>query len=118
MTPAELRSAIDTLLDGGNAWCKGANARTAAGLPCAPRSADAVEWDLMGAIIKAFEGESDYTSYHAVLKDLTQNIPSSFKSRDIEAWNDEMDWSDLEDALSHIPLQVIAATGEVLSFDL
>ncbi len=95
MTPEELKTALTTLLDNGDAWCKGAVARTASGLPCAPRSPNAVSWDLTGALIKAFEGETDYTAYHTVLDELTQGIPPEFKSRDLDAWQDTVDWGDL-----------------------
>lgn len=115
MTPAELRSAVITLLNGGNAWCKGAGARDANGLPCPPRSPNAVEWDLTGAIIKAFEGETDYTSYHVVLKELADNIPTSFKSRDLDAWNDSIEWDDLTSAMEHIALKASFGSGEHLS---
>lgn len=93
MTSTQLVAAILALLDNGNSWCKGTNARDAAGLPCSPMSSFAIEWDIMGALIKAYEGQTNYTAYHEVLQGLTSKIPSDFKSRDLEAYNDDVDWS-------------------------
>lgn len=118
MTPAELKSAALTLLDGGDAWCKRANAQLASGLPCSPLSAAAVKWDLFGAIRKAYEGETDYTSYHLVLKDFTDGIPPSHYNRDIESWNDVAVWNDIEGILTHTSLKANFGTGERASGEL
>ena len=93
MTSAEFLTAIIALLNSGTAWCKGANARDADGLPCAPRSPNAVSWDLTGALIKLSEGQSNYTSFNETLSILTTRVPATFKSRDIEAWNDTATWT-------------------------
>lgn len=115
MTPSELRTAMTTLLNGGNAWCKGAYARDEEGKPCPARSPQAVQWDFYGAMIKALEGESDYTAYHAVLDDLTKSIPTTSRSRDIDLWNDSIEWSEFERAITSTPLQVRMGGGESMT---
>lgn len=118
MESHELKTAVLALLDGGSAWCKNANAVDGSGNRISPLHPDAVSWDLMGAIIKAFEGETDYTSYHLVIKDFTDAIPLSFKSRDIEAWNDDADWSDISQAIASVPLMMYAGVGETMTAQL
>lgn len=110
-----LKDAIITLLDGGDAWTTGATARDADDKPCPPLSANAVKWDLMGALIKSNAGATNFTAYHEVLKELAAGIPASYKSRDIESWNDTVSWSDISSSLTSTPLSIkYGAIGEVM----
>lgn len=119
MNHTDLVSAILTLLNGGNAWCKGANARDSSGRPCSPLSPNAVQWDFMGALIKSYEGVSDYTEYHKVLSDLTANIPLSYKNRDIESFNDDAEWGDLVSLTQFVNIKGLNAhTGETVNLSL
>lgn len=101
MSAEDLKNEIISLINSG--WTQGANARNAEGLPVPARNPDAVEWDIMGAIIKATEGFTDFTSYHEVLRELTDNIPEDYKSRDLEAYNDDAELSDILDLLGYAP---------------
>ena len=95
--PNALKAAALALLGGSGAdWSEGATARDAVGNPCAPLSPNAVSWDIMGALIAANEGNSNYTNYNLVYKHLQGNIPSEFKNRDIESYNDSgLAWGDV-----------------------
>lgn len=101
MSSEDLKNEIISLINSG--WTQGANARNAEGLPVPARNPDAVEWDIMGAIIKATEGFTDFTSYHEVLRELTDNMPEDYKSRDLEAYNDDAELSDILDLLGYAP---------------
>lgn len=89
MSVATLKAAALAIFTGPASWCKGANARDSNGLPCPILSPDAVAWDLYGAIYKAARagGNTNYTFLHELLSDLADGI--TFKSRDLEAWNDD-----------------------------
>lgn len=99
MDAAELKAAALLLLDGGTAWCQGANARDSAGVFCPIGSPDAVSWDIYGAMVKSME-PGDQASFSELYADLSSSIPGSFKSRDIEAWNDEANWGDVASFLA------------------
>ena len=95
MTAATLKAATLAILGDGASWTQGALARKADGKPCSPFHQDAVEWDVMGALIKAQleSTEPNYASYQLVYDDLRGNIPGSYKNQDIESYNDEATWA-------------------------
>ncbi|WEM34508.1 hypothetical protein [Xanthomonas phage X1] len=99
MSQATLQAATLAILAGGASWTQGALARKADGLPCSPFNEDAVTWDMMGALIKAQleSDEPNWTSYHLVYNALRDALPADYKSRDIEAYNDDADvvWGDI-----------------------
>lgn len=93
-----IKDDIFALFEGGNSWTKGTSARDADGLPCPILSSRAVSWDLIGALIKAnhTEGNTDFTALNAAYADLCTMIPPSFKSKDVEAYNDVAEWDDID----------------------
>ncbi len=98
MSAETLKAATLTLLDTGMGWTKGANARLADNSPCSPLHPDALVFDMMGALIRAqFESdEPDFSSFHAVYNELRSNIPVDYKNEDIESFNDDALWADVE----------------------
>lgn len=78
------------ILANGAAWTKGANARDANGKPVPILSAAAVKWDVFGALHKALYagGNPIMRDFHAAYGIMRSRIPNTFKSRDIETWND------------------------------
>ena len=92
-TAAEIKTAMKTLLSGGDAWIKGATARDENGLPVPALSERAVSWDLYGALIVATKDETDFTLRNEVYTELMGEIPSDFINRDIESYNDASAWS-------------------------
>lgn len=118
--PNVLKADIVTLLSGGSAWAKGAVARDSAGLPCAALSPDAVAWDLYGALLKVISDSSqpDHSMLHRMNEYLRNSIPSTFKSQDIDAFNDAAVWADIDSLLSgdfFLNLRAHANSGEHLS---
>ncbi|USV40959.1 hypothetical protein [Xanthomonas phage BUDD] len=101
MSDVTLKAAALAILAGGASWTQGALARKADGLPCSPFHEDAVKWDMMGALIKAQleSDEPNYASYQLVYNSLRDALPADYKSRDIEAYNDDADvvWGDISD---------------------
>lgn len=99
MSAATLKAAVLTILAGGASWTQGALARKADGLPCSPFHPDAVEWDMMGALIKAQleSDEPNYASYQLVYASLRDALPAGTRNKDIESYNDDADvaWSDI-----------------------
>lgn len=97
MSVETLRAAMFNVLNQGAAWAKGAVARKANNLPCAPLNPIAASWDLMGALVKAQAAstEPDFASYHGVYDELRAAIPATYKSRDIEAYNDDVSWTEI-----------------------
>lgn len=80
------------ILANGAAWTRGANARNADGKPVPILSADAVTWDVFGALQKALYagGSPVLRDFHAAYAIMRSRIPNTFKSRDIETWNDSV----------------------------
>lgn len=120
MSVAEIKSRMVTILNGGNAWCKGSNAVDSNESPVSALSPDAVKWDLYGALWKAnFEWSVDnnqtdpinwsvfHQTYNAI-KDAvfpgwsseTFTTPANQWNFDFELWNDSADWSDVLAVLS------------------
>ena len=90
---------IMSILSSGSAWCKGACARDVEGLMCPILSPKAVQWDLYGATLLAHHRSGqhpDYTVFHDALKTMGEAIPSSYKSRDLDAYNDDSTWADIQ----------------------
>lgn len=90
MSAETLLSDAFAILANGAAWTKGANARDANGKPVPILSATAVKWDAFGALHKALYagGNPILRDFHAAYGHMRSRIPNTFKSRDIEAWND------------------------------
>lgn len=78
------------ILANGAAWTKGANARDVDGKPVPILSAAAVKWDAFGALHKALYagGTPIFRDFHGAYGIMKSRIPNTFKSRDIETWND------------------------------
>ena len=92
MSAQTLIAAASAILAGGAAWTQGANARNADGKPVPILSADAVTWDVFGALQKALYagGTPVLRDFHAAYAIMRSRIPNTFKSRDIEKWNDSV----------------------------
>lgn len=95
-TVEELLTATQAVLGTESEWCKGAGARKVSGLPCAPLNPDAVSWDIWGALVKAsVDIGASLETRNLVYKYLRDNIPSDYKNRDIESYNDAIEFADL-----------------------
>lgn len=118
--PNTIKAEMITLLAGGANWTKGANARTAAGKPCSALSPDAVSFDIYGALLKAVSdsGQTNHAILQKVYTCLRDNIPSDYKNRDVESWNDDVEWAEISSFLNldfFINLRAHVFTGEALS---
>ena len=92
MSAETLLTDAEAILANGAAWTQGANARNADGKSVPILSADAVEWDVFGALQKALYADGtpvlrDFREAYAIMR---SRIPDTFKSRDIETWNDSV----------------------------
>lgn len=99
-TVSSIKADMLTLLGGGANWCKGSNARDSSDFPCPVFSAGAVKYDVYGALLHATRLETDHVLFHAVYEDLKSKIPGTYKSHDMEAYNDDVNWADILTMLS------------------
>lgn len=92
MSAQTLIAAANAILAGGSAWAQRANAKNAAGKFVPILSADAVAWDVFGALRKAHHdsGNQTYADYNAAYTLMMSRIPVTARSRDMEAFNDEV----------------------------
>lgn len=99
MNANEILGRAVEILDSGNRWVKYNNAVDKDGKFCSIFSPSAVKWDIQGALLLAhFEsGVRDFTEYHKAYEMARDNIPTSFRNRDIEDWND---FGDFDSAVS------------------
>jgi hypothetical protein len=88
------------LLQGGNAWTKHANARDSFEMPVPILSDDAIKWDLFGAIVRVLGPDRPFALYQSVYDYIRTQIPQDYKSRDMEAWNDDIEWVIVESILN------------------
>lgn len=74
-------------------WCVGASARDSNGLPVAPMHPGAVQWDVEGALRKAWveSNDPDFSTLNAARAAIRANIPPTFKSEDASAYQDSVD---------------------------
>lgn len=89
----DIKAAAKVIILASGNWCKGASARDSNGLPVAAMHPDAVQWDIEGALRKAWieSGDVDYSSLNAARSAIGANVPTSFKSRDTAAYQDTID---------------------------
>ena len=106
LTPSEIRDQMLVILDGGNAWTSGANARDENAVYCSILSERAVAWDIYGALVKVTFNQESYAGRHVMISEMAKAIPqtSDFKSRDIERYNDLLDWAGVESFLTGLDL--------------
>lgn len=104
MSAQELITQVITTLATEDKWCKGANARNAAGVYCGAGSPNAVAFDIYGALQKAaFEaGATTFTDMNEAYNMLRDAIPADYKNRDIESWNDDATFADVKELLTGI----------------
>ena len=104
MSATDLITQVKTILATEAKWCKGANARDAAGIYCGAGNPNAVAFDIYGALQKA-SLEADAPNYrdmneaYILLRDA---IPATYKNRDIESWNDDATFADVQALLNGI----------------
>ena len=102
-TVNEFLDIILNVLDSGNNWCKNFNAINNDSHMVSALHPTAVKWDIVGAVLVAqsqMNATKHYGNYWTVLKLLTASIPTGYKSRDLEAYNDDCEWSDIEALIS------------------
>lgn len=127
MSTAEIKSRMITILDGGSSWCKRATARDQFSLPCAPLSDQAVEWDIIGALIKANwewwtetfpNAKIDYTYQNELYDEMMDAVWPNRKTEptttpiinfnfDLEHWNDISEWSEIGSVLGLNPAPIL-----------
>ena len=92
MSAQTLIAAASAILAGGSAWTQHANAKNAAGKFVPTMSADAVAWDVFGALQKAHydSGNPSFADYNDAYRLMKSRIPATARSRDMEAFNDEV----------------------------
>ena len=78
------------ILADGSAWTQGANARDVDGKPVPILSPNAEKWDAFGALQRALyaNGSPVMRDFHGAYGAMRDRIPTYFKGRDIEKWND------------------------------
>ena len=99
-TASELRDAMLVILDGGNAWTRGANARGSDDVARPCLNSNAVKWDIFGALIVASFEEPNYKARNEVLDALRLAITT--KNKDIEYYNDQLEWAEVESLLNSL----------------
>ena len=102
MSAQDLINSAISILASEDDWCKGSCARKADGKACPIGHPDAVSWDIYGALVKAHwaSAESNFAFLNEANLLLTSRIPSDYKSRDIEAWNDDSSFADVINLLN------------------
>lgn len=102
MSSQDLIDAAIATLATASDWCQGACARKADGVACPIGHPDAVAWDIYGALVKAHwdSSDQDFTFLTEAYETLSGRIPSDYKSRDIEAWNDDSDYNTVMNLLN------------------
>lgn len=85
----------------GSAWCKKNNAVDENNKPIPIFSPLAKKYDIYGACVLAHRrsGETHFGSLQYIFKYLKNCIPDTYKSKDIEAYNDDIDWKKVEEIL-------------------
>ena len=71
-------------------WCRGADARNAAGAEVDPWDADAVSWSLLGAIVAVLEWEAQHRG-EVPIEDLAAAL---YALADLIETNSLVDWND------------------------
>lgn len=91
---------IKTILAGGANWCKRANAVDSNGKPVSIHHHSAVKWDIYGALKKATFSDDTFAEFYVTYNYIKNKIPPSYKSRDIEAYNDDANWAQILELIS------------------
>lgn len=104
MSATDLITQVKTTLASEANWCKGANARDAAGVYCGAGSPNAVAFDIYGALQKAVfdAGAANYKDMNEAYHMLRSAIPAGYKNQDIESWNDDATFADVQALLNGI----------------
>lgn len=95
MSVAALRAEMLSILAGGAAWCQKTNAEDATGKPCPIGNGSAVKWDVFGALLEAKRNLNlpTWQEYHELYDYMESKIPSTYRNRDIESYNDDTDFA-------------------------
>lgn len=97
MTIDELRAEMLSILGNGANWCKGSNARKADNTPCPIGNPSAAQWDIYGALWLANYNldAPDWSTFHELYERMSNNLPHTYKNKDIESYNDDVEWAEL-----------------------
>ncbi len=95
MSVAALKAEMISILGGGANWCQHANAQNSNGEPCPIGNGDAIKWDIFGALLQAKRNLDlpTWQEYHELYNEMESKIPSTYRNRDIESYNDDTDFT-------------------------
>lgn len=105
MSATQILSAAATLINSSDKWCQHTCAVNSQGRYVGALNSDAVKFDLFGSIQRAAHNLGlPLSDFHLAYASLKAAIPAGVKNRDIELYNDKVDYATVIAMLNGTPI--------------